>query len=99
MIRRLKDRMYQNRLKELGLFNEKKGRLRGIFIAVLNYLKNCYREDKVKEVRRERIMATVPSCNFTALSSGVLSGIIPSSSALLFLFSASPLINLSGYGL
>lgn len=93
MIRRLKDRMYQDGLKELGLFNEEKGRLRGIFIAVLNYLKNCYREDKAKEVHRERIMATIQSCNFTAVSSGVLIGIIASSSALLFLFSGPPLIN------
>ena len=48
MIRRLKDRMYQDRLKELGLFNEENGRLRGVFIAALNYLKNCFREDKAK---------------------------------------------------
>ena len=99
MIRRLKDRMYQFGLKEPGLFSEEKGRLWGIFIAILNYLKNCYREYKAQVVHRERIMATVPSCNFTAVSSDVLIGVIPSSSALLFLFSGSPLIKLSGCGL
>lgn len=52
MIRRPKDRMYQDGLKELGLFNEQKGQLRGLFIAILNYPKNCYREDKAKEMCR-----------------------------------------------
>lgn len=90
MIRRLKDSMYRDGLKELGLFNEENGRLRAVFIAALNYLKNCFRDDKAKEVHRESIMATVPGCNFTAVSSGVLTGIIPSASALLF-FLVDPL--------
>lgn len=84
------DRMYQDGLKELGLFNEENGRLIGVFIAALNYLKNCFREDKAKEVHRESIMATVPSYNFTAVSAGVLTGIIPSASAVLF-FLVDPL--------
>lgn len=49
MIRRPDNRLHLDGLEELGLFNEEKGRLRGVFIAVLNYLNNCYREDKAKK--------------------------------------------------
>lgn len=59
-----------------GLFREKKERLRGIFVAVLSYLKNCYTEDRTKEVCREGIMATILSCNATGTFSGVLTGAI-----------------------
>lgn len=81
-----------------GLFREKKERLRGIFVAVLSYLKNCYTEDRTKEVSRERIMATILSCNATGTFSAVLTGGILRTSSRLFVvfffFSKSPQIHL-----
>ena len=57
MIRGLKTKPYEDRLKELGMFSLEKRRLRGDMIAFFKYLKGCHTEEG------QDLSSIIPTCN------------------------------------
>lgn len=42
---RLENKMYEENLRELGIFSLKKRRLRGNMVAIFKYPEGCYKEE------------------------------------------------------